>query len=109
MILYVILLLLISSYILLVYKKSKKVKWFNSLKPDDKILVTIYSKNCDCKVIATVSNKPNGKYLSAVLDDDSHKNCEQCSLINGKIDSSDENTCWYKVTSFHINNVNKIN
>lgn len=103
-------LIIVGLFILLVYtnNRNEKRKWFKKLKIGDKVLVNIYSENCDCEATATVLNNSVGESISAVIDDESYKRCEQCSLINGTINNSIDNTCWYKVNSFHINKVNKI-
>lgn len=87
----------------IVYKSQKHYKWFMSLRPGDKIIVSIYSRFCECTREATVTKASDGKYIEAKVDAD----CSNCAEFNSK-DEKGEITCWYHVTKFDKNSVGKI-
>jgi len=87
------------------YESQKKYNWFNKLKPEDKILVRIFSENCECAQEAIVSKESDGKFIMAKLLDD--KKCKNCAELNGK-NKNGQNTCWYNVTMFTKEDVGKI-
>jgi preprotein translocase subunit YajC len=105
----VLLILLALGFIIiykLAYDADKHLKWFNSLKPGDKVLVQIYSKYCQCAreaVVIKCSMDNGGKHIEANLLPDVTQRCELCSKVNS-IDGEDS-TCWYNVTSFSKGNV----
>ena len=78
-----------------VYDSSRKEKWFNTLKPGDKIKVWIYSQYCECLQDAEVVKSSDGKYIEAKV----LKDCKICSEFNSK-DKDGKETCWYNVTKF---------
>ena len=88
--------------------KIRKRIWFNNLKPDDKILVRIYSANCDCYRHAKVINPVNNGFITATLDSETQSKCKECAFINSGTDAGSDITCWYGVDSFNINAVSKI-
>jgi hypothetical protein len=51
----------------ILYDSQKKYNWFKNLKPNDKILVSIFSENCDCKKESIVMTKPIGKFVKCKM------------------------------------------
>jgi len=86
------------------YKKDKHYKWFNNLKPGDKVLVTIYSDNCECQKESMIVSEPFNKYVEAYLSTDIKRTCRYCYKTNGMKNRS----CKYDITLFHRNSVNKL-
>jgi hypothetical protein len=93
---------------IVVFKKIRKRIWFNNLKPGDKILVRIYSANCDCYKHSIVTNSVSDGFITASLDSETQSKCKECAFLNSGTDSGPDITCWYGVDSFNINAVSKI-
>jgi hypothetical protein len=89
-------------------KKIRKIIWFDKLKPGDKILVRIYSANCDCYRHAIVNKSAIDGFITASLDSETQSKCKECAFINSGTDSGPDITCWYGVDLFNINAVSKI-
>lgn len=96
------LLLLIGFYFIIkwTYELDKHYKWFNSLKPGDTILVTIFGNDCDCQKEAMVIEEPVGKYIEAQMSTEQTDKCIFCHKAN--------DSCLYQATLFHRNTVNKL-
>ena len=86
----------------IVFTSQKQHSWFNNLKPNDKVVVRIFSENCECLNEAIVKSESDGFFITAELVD--KKKCEDCAELKGK-NSKGENTCWYKVVMFNKDNV----
>ena len=91
----------------IVYKSDKHYRWFKTLKPGDRVLVRIYSINCNCEAKATITSEANGKYINALIDSKDYKHCETCAHLNGD-GNNGVNTCWYNITKFNKGNVAKL-
>jgi len=73
----------------LIKKSEDKKNWFYNLKPNDKILVQIFSYSCECYVEAIVISPAKGKYIKAEII---NKNCNECDCV--------KKSCWKDVTEF---------
>jgi len=91
----------------IVYDSQKKYNWFKNLKLNDKILVDIFSENCNCKKESIVTAKPIGKFVKCEMLPETLINCEKCANLNS-LNDKNELTCWYKITIFNKNNIYKI-
>ena len=89
------------------YESDRHLKWFNSLKEGDHILVRIYSNYCECAREAVVTKPTDGKYITAEILPDVITTCEECALVNSLSDKKTP-TCWYNVTMFKKGDVTKI-
>lgn len=72
----------------------KKDKWFTNLKPGDKILVQIFSEDCECFVKATVIESAKNGYVNAEVSKDA-KLCKKLS-------------CWSNVTTFRKSSIKQL-
>ena len=91
----------------IVYQSDKHYRWFNNLKPGDRVSVRVFSINCDCISKATITSKPFGKCIKAKLDKNDYLDCETCAEING-VDDKKNSTCWYHITTFNKGNIAKL-
>ena len=106
-ILLVLALVIIGYVIKFTWQDDKHHRWFSNLKPGDHVLVRIFSINCDCSAKATITSLPNGKSITAKLDNKDYDKCKTCAEINGTDDKNNE-TCWYHITTFNRKNVAKL-
>lgn len=106
-ILYIIILLLGLLLFKVVYDSQKKHNWFNKLKPNEKIIVKIFSENCGYKE-AFVIKESDGKFIEAKLSNEAIEKCTNCAELNSK-NKKGQITCWYKVTMFPKEYVDKTN
>jgi hypothetical protein len=91
----------------LAYDQNAHFKWFHSLKEGDRILVRIYSENCECAREATVVSEPHGKFLEAKIDDNILSRCKECAELNSK-NNKGQLTCWNQMILFDLHNCTKI-
>lgn len=82
-------------------------KWFNNLKPGDKILVKIYSSYCECDREATVTESSYNKFIVAKMDDMTYNKCKECALFKSQNDKGNL-TCYYDATKFSKQDVSGI-
>lgn len=82
------------------YQLDKHYEWFNSLKPGDNILVTIFGNDCECQKEAMVIAEPIGKYVETQMSTDEKLKCSSCHKAN--------DSCFYQATLFHRNTVSKL-
>jgi len=82
------------------YQKNKHYKWFSKLKQGDKVLVNIYSDNCDCYKEAMIISPPDRKFVEAYMSTDVKHSCKKC--INA------DSSCKYDVTMFKYYTIKKL-
>lgn len=88
-------------FIIFRYYRKQKLEWFLSRKVGDKIIVKIYSSECECEREATVIKEPVDKFILVNMDESTTHVCEECSKIRGV-------NCWYYIDKYYIDNVKKI-
>jgi len=99
-----ILIILLANFI---YKVVLNREWFNNLKEKDVINVRIYSNFCECKRESVVTGRTSKNNIKARLTAKSYSDCVTCSNMKA-ISDEGENTCYYFVSEFPRNSVEKI-